>query len=176
MVLIGSSHAPVALLPGQEVPVPIECDVRQDPGPVWALWRKAKSFSHAGTRKSPCPAQSLVIVLYKLSLLLFMQLQYSKRDIQFCPPDDEHMCSKHVEAWKKFIKKFSGSSWLILRNKFHYPVHMIPSVTQINLVYGPSIPIFLQFCSKGHRIRTQSCGQRYTWPGVSTYHRILNFV
>ena len=34
--------------------------------------------------------------------------------IQFCPPDDEHMCSKHVEAWNKLIIKFSASSWLIL--------------------------------------------------------------
>ena len=34
--------------------------------------------------------------------------------IQFCPPDDEHMCSKHEEAWNKLIKKFSASSWLIL--------------------------------------------------------------
>ena len=23
--------------------------------------------------------------------------------IQFLPPDDEHMCSKHVEAWNKLI-------------------------------------------------------------------------
>ena len=37
--------------------------------------------------------------------------------IQFCPPDDEHMCSKHVEAWNKLIIKFSASSWLILMNK-----------------------------------------------------------
>ena len=37
--------------------------------------------------------------------------------VQFCPPDDEHMCSKHVEAWDKLIVKFSASSWLILRNK-----------------------------------------------------------
>ena len=29
--------------------------------------------------------------------------------IQFCPPDDEHLCSKHVEAWKKLIIKFSAS-------------------------------------------------------------------
>ena len=35
--------------------------------------------------------------------------------VQFWPPDDEHMCSKHVEAWNKFIIKFSASSWLILR-------------------------------------------------------------
>ena len=32
--------------------------------------------------------------------------------------DDEHMCSKHVEAWNKLIIKFSASSWLILRNKY----------------------------------------------------------
>ena len=30
-------------------------------------------------------------------------------------PDDEHMCSKHIEAWNKLIIKFSASSWLILR-------------------------------------------------------------
>jgi len=31
------------------------------------------------------------------------------------PPDDEHMCSKHVEAWNKLIvkQKFCASSWLI---------------------------------------------------------------
>ena len=37
--------------------------------------------------------------------------------IQFCPPDDEHMCSKHVKAWNKLIIKFSASSCLILINK-----------------------------------------------------------
>jgi len=30
----------------------------------------------------------------------------------------EHMCSKHVEAWNKLIKRFSASSWLILINKY----------------------------------------------------------
>ena len=25
--------------------------------------------------------------------------------MQFWPPDDEHMCSKHVEAWNKLIVK-----------------------------------------------------------------------
>ena len=34
---------------------------------------------------------------------------------QFWPPDDEHLCSKHVEVWNKLIIKFSASSWLILR-------------------------------------------------------------
>ena len=37
--------------------------------------------------------------------------------IQFCPPYDEHICSKHVEAWNKLIIKFSASSGLILINK-----------------------------------------------------------
>ena len=35
--------------------------------------------------------------------------------VQFWPPDDEHMCSKHVEAWNKLVIKFSAPSWLILR-------------------------------------------------------------
>jgi len=36
--------------------------------------------------------------------------------IQFWTPDDEHMCSKHVEAWNKLIVKqsFCASSCLII--------------------------------------------------------------
>ena len=35
--------------------------------------------------------------------------------MQFWPPDDQHMCSKHVEAWNKLIvkQKLCASSWLI---------------------------------------------------------------
>jgi hypothetical protein len=35
--------------------------------------------------------------------------------MQFWPPDDEHMCSKRVEAWNKLIVKQNccASSWLI---------------------------------------------------------------
>jgi len=35
--------------------------------------------------------------------------------MQFWPPNDEHMCSKNVEAWNKLIvkQKFCVSSWLI---------------------------------------------------------------
>ena len=35
--------------------------------------------------------------------------------MQFWPPDDEHMCSKHIEAWHKLTvkQKFCASSWLI---------------------------------------------------------------
>ena len=45
---------------------------------------------------------------------------YDTRDciVQFLPPDDEHKCSKHVQASNKLIIKFSASSWLILRNKY----------------------------------------------------------
>ena len=35
--------------------------------------------------------------------------------VQFWPPNDEHFCSKHVEAWSKLIIKFSASSCLTLR-------------------------------------------------------------
>ena len=38
--------------------------------------------------------------------------------IHFCPPGDERMCSKHVEALNKLIIKFGASSWLILINKY----------------------------------------------------------
>jgi len=35
--------------------------------------------------------------------------------MQFLPSDDEHMCSKHIEARNKLIVKqtFCASSWLI---------------------------------------------------------------
>ena len=35
--------------------------------------------------------------------------------MQFWPPNDEHMCSKHAEEWNKVIikQKFCASSWLI---------------------------------------------------------------
>ena len=39
--------------------------------------------------------------------------------MQFWPPVDEHMCSKHVEAWNKLIvkQKFFASNWLITEIK-----------------------------------------------------------
>ena len=39
--------------------------------------------------------------------------------VQFWPPDDENMCSKHVESLNKLFIKFSASSWLILRQPVH---------------------------------------------------------
>jgi len=42
--------------------------------------------------------------------------------MQFWPPDDEHVCSKHVEAWNKLIVKqtFCASSWLITKTSVSY--------------------------------------------------------
>jgi len=39
--------------------------------------------------------------------------------MQFWPPDDEDMFSKHVEAWNKLIvkQKFCASNWLITEIK-----------------------------------------------------------
>ena len=39
--------------------------------------------------------------------------------MQFWPLDDQHMCSKHVEAWNKLIvkQKICASSWLITNIK-----------------------------------------------------------
>ena len=39
--------------------------------------------------------------------------------MQFWPPDNEHMCSKYVEAWNKLTvkQKFCASSWLITEIK-----------------------------------------------------------
>jgi len=55
--------------------------------------------------------------------------------MQFWPPDDEHTCSKYVEAWNKLIvkQKFCASSWLITevnvelysKNKFEKLVHLV---------------------------------------------------
>ena len=56
--------------------------------------------------------------------------------MQFWPPDDEHMGSKHVEAWNKLIvkQKFCASSWLIteikkLRVKVYIGVLTTPVMT-----------------------------------------------
>ena len=35
--------------------------------------------------------------------------------VQFWPPDDEHVCSKHVEAWNKLIIKFSAPSFFNIK-------------------------------------------------------------
>ena len=63
-----------------------------------------------------CAHQEVKIVLYSI----WYHHTYRCDDtrgcvIQFWPHDDEHMSSKHVEAWNKLIakQKFCASSWLI---------------------------------------------------------------
>jgi hypothetical protein len=54
------------------------------------------------------------------TISLFHHHTYRCDDTRGCvmrlwPPDDEHMCSKHVEAWNKLIvkQKICASNWLI---------------------------------------------------------------
>ena len=71
--------------------------------------------------------------------------------IQFCPPDDEHMCSKHVEAWNKLIIKFSASSWLILINKY---IEMYGQQNIKKLVQNISWLRFVPISFNPHRRKT----------------------
>ena len=60
--------------------------------------------------------QEVKIALYSLWNHQTYRSDYTRGCImQFWPPDDEHRCSKHVEAWNKLIvkQKFCASSWLI---------------------------------------------------------------
>ena len=68
--------------------------------------------------------------------------------IEFCPPDDEHKCTKHVEAWNKLIKKFSASSWLILINKY-IEMHGQQNIKKkiVERVYLFSVNKALSFCA-----------------------------
>ena len=54
-------------------------------------------------------------------------------ETQFWSPDDEHMCSKHVEAWNKLIvkQKVCASSWLIteITNGDVSPENKLPSMS-----------------------------------------------
>jgi len=63
---------------------------------------------------------------------------------QLCPPDDEHMCSKHVEAWNKLNITFSASSWLILINKY-IEMHGQQNIKICSLIFivSPCISIYL---------------------------------
>jgi len=46
-------------------------------------------------------------------------------EMQFWPPDDQYMCSKHVEAWNKFTvkQKFCAWSWLITKKSPFFLFH-----------------------------------------------------
>ena len=59
---------------------------------------------HVSSTRAHC--QEAKIVLYSL----WYHHTYGCDDTR----DDEHVCSKHVEAWNKLIIKFSASSCLTL--------------------------------------------------------------
>ena len=81
--------------------------------------------------------------------------------IQFCPPDDEHMCSKNVEAWNKLIINFSASSWLILRN-IRYTYHLAHAYTHDAYIT----------CSVLHKF----CSHFWCWPFKLMYFAIVIWV
>jgi len=49
--------------------------------------------------------------------------------MQFLPPDDEHMCSKHVDAWNKLNVKqnFCVSSWIFTEKNDKGQYHNRPA-------------------------------------------------
>ena len=64
--------------------------------------------------------------------------------MQFWPPDDRHICSKHVEAWNKFIvkQKFCASIWIITEINLYVVVCLV-TVYTINCIWKfiPADPI-----------------------------------
>ena len=79
--------------------------------------------------------------------------------MQFWPPDDEHTCSQHVEAWNKLIvkQKFCASSWLITEinilrctasktsKDFHTVLHkLIEQYRWHNYAFHTTMPVKLE--------------------------------
>ena len=62
--------------------------------------------------------------------------------MQFWPPDDEHMCSKHVEAWNKLIvkQKFCASSWLI--TEINIPRHTVSKTSKYESRFVTNCPLY----------------------------------
>ena len=92
--------------------------------------------------------------------------RYDTRDciIQFWPPDDEHLCSKHEEAWNKFIIKFSAPNCLILKNKYNYvsSAHLKPHEMWLN-----TYTIFTD-CNTSHflgchAMQSSTCSPLLSW-------------
>ena len=70
--------------------------------------------------------------------------------MQFWPPGDEHMYSKHVEAWNKLTvkQKFCASSWLITEINFSTDFRKIlrSNVMKIRLVADELFLVDAQRC------------------------------
>ena len=82
--------------------------------------------------------------------------------MQFWPPDDEHICSKHVEPWNKLIvkQKFCASSWLI---------------TEINFILSSEflyLPLTYLFCIFKYFFLLWRCGPTRVRP--SSFVRFLD--
>ena len=70
--------------------------------------------------------------------------------MQFWHPDDEHMCSKHVEAWNKLIvkQKFCASSWLITEvNRLRCTVSKTSNFIMFIIVLGQHVSILIESSS-----------------------------
>jgi len=74
--------------------------------------------------------------------------------IQFWPPDDEHICSNHVEAWNKLIAKqiFCASSWLITEIKRLFKTNIL-----ILIATMPSTCFQTEGSSSGRRVYGHVC-------------------
>jgi len=76
--------------------------------------------------------------------------------MQFWPPADEHMCSKHVEAWNKHIvkQKCCASSWLITEiNLFPYLLaHIIPCTCSFCILLAFHFVTLLPFAIQTSRL------------------------
>ena len=91
--------------------------------------------------------------------------------MQFWPPDDEHMCSKHVEAWNKLIlkQKLCASSWLIteinilrctVRKTSKSPFHVLIVLE----IWEPQLPGTIRACSR-HDCCTSWCAYNASLAG-----------
>jgi len=67
------------------------------------------------------------------------------RVMQFWPPDDEHMRSKHVEAWNKLIVKqtFCASSWLITEINIAEPTKTTISASYRPILHTATIELIM---------------------------------
>jgi len=99
-------------------------------------------------------------------LLIFIELYFSNQTthlfqcddtrgcvMQFWPPDDEYMCSKHVEAWNKLTvkQKFCAWSWSVTEiNNYSCVYNTLPSKTlrmmKCFVYYEQKVSFKLQIC------------------------------
>jgi hypothetical protein len=57
----GQLHAPAALPPGKEPPVPFEYEVGWTAEPVWTIWRSENSYPHRDL--NPDPSKCMIVMM-----------------------------------------------------------------------------------------------------------------